>query len=611
MAYIKAAFFILFLGGTFSGWSQSKSSYFEQADSLKLSKNYSAYLVELYAIIDASKRTKKNEVRLKAYTLLLEYYEYVHFNNDSITKYFSRGKALAKRTGSDQYANYFDALWGNYLVQKGEYTRALALFQSLEEDVVKKNYSHLPYYYDFYARLLYYLEDYDMAFGMLKKEAEIFKAQKAHVKIAGVYNNLGILYRCQDQMDSSLYYHNKSQEINVALKDTQNIVKSYNNIGFTYYTFKDVENARKYYEMAYNYDPSKATNSLLINYAELLLTRSEYAKAELFLLTVIDNSSDPVQKKEALTQLVKLKKKGGKFEEALTYMEELSAISQKLMDETKVKEIERLKISYETAKKEQEIKILETTNASQKTIISKNRWLVVVVLIVLALTVVIFFLLLRNKENTNKMNKLKLEQRLFRSQMNPHFIFNVLSNIQTNILKHENDKAVSYLVKFSSLLRFNLERSNFETVLFSEELKAIVNYLDMQKLRMDDQLKYEIDVDSSIDTDDIEIPAMMLQPIVENAIEHGVEKVEHPQIKIAVSDHETFISCVVTDNGPGYSSTIGKKGVLKKSFSTNAIIKRLSYLSKKTEKELVYSIKDVIGEDGAVLGAEATIHLPI
>lgn len=611
MAYIKAAFFILFLGGTFSGWSQSKLSYFEKADSLKLSKNYSAYLGELHAIIDASKRTKKNEVRLHAYTLLLEHYEYVDFNHDSIKKYFSRGKALAQRTGSDQYVNHFDALWGNYLVQKGEYTRALALFQSLEEDVVKNNYPHLPYFYDSYARLLYYLEDYDMAFGMLKKEAEIYKSQQSHVQIAGVYNNLGILYRCQDQMDSSLYYHNESQEINVALKDTQNIVKSYNNIGFTYYTFKDVENARKYYEMAYNYAPGKATNSLLINYAELLLTSSEYAKAERFLLTVVDNSSGPAQEKEALTQLVKLKKKEGKFEEAVAYMEELSAISQKLMDETKVKEIERLKISYETAKKEQEIKTLETTNASQKTIITKNRWLVVVVLIVLALAVVIFFLLLRNKENTNKMSKLMLEQRLFRSQMNPHFIFNVLSNIQTNILKHENDKAVSYLVKFSSLLRFNLERSNFETVLFSEELKAIVNYLDMQKLRMDDQLKYEIDVESSIDTDDIEIPAMMLQPIVENAIEHGVEKVEHPQIKIAVSDHETFISCVITDNGPGYSSTIEKKRTLKKSFATNAIIKRLSYLSKKTEKELVYSIKDVIGEDGAVLGAEATIHLPI
>ena len=175
----------------------------------------------------------------------------------------------------------------------------------------------------------------------------------------------------------------------------RNIVKSYNNIGFTYYTFKDVENARKYYEMAYNYAPGKATNSLLINYAELLLTSSEYAKAERFLLTVVDNSSGPAQEKEALTQLVKLKKKEGKFEEAVTYMEELSAISQKLMDETKVKEIERLKISYETAKKEQEIKTLETTNASQKTIITKNRWLVVVVLIVLALAVVIFFLLLR------------------------------------------------------------------------------------------------------------------------------------------------------------------------------------------------------------------------
>lgn len=131
---------------------------------------------------------------------------------------------------------------------------------------------------------------------------------------------------------------------------------------------------------------------------------------------------------------------------------------------------------------------------------------------------VIFYQKLKNAKT--KTQNAVIEQKLLRSQMTPHFIFNSLSVLQGMILNKEDKKSVSYLSKFSKLLRITLENSRDKTVLLSQELKAVQNYLTLQNLE-NDVYQSTLLVEETIDIPMFEVPPMLIQPFVENAIEHA------------------------------------------------------------------------------------------
>ena len=144
-------------------------------------------------------------------------------------------------------------------------------------------------------------------------------------------------------------------------------------------------------------------------------------------------------------------------------------------------------------------------------------------LVSILLGAIIFYQKYRNVKSKNK--NIVTEQKLLRSQMTPHFIFNSLSVLQGMILNNEDKKAVSYLSKFSKLLRITLENSRDKTVLLSEEITAVENYLALQNLENEAYL-YNINVDLTIDTTSFKIPPMLIQPFIENAIEHAFTSAE-------------------------------------------------------------------------------------
>ncbi|CAL2091405.1 Y_Y_Y domain-containing protein [Tenacibaculum sp. 190524A02b] len=172
----------------------------------------------------------------------------------------------------------------------------------------------------------------------------------------------------------------------------------------------------------------------------------------------------------------------------------------------------------------------------------------------------------------------KLES--LQSQMNPHFIFNALNSIQNLVLKENKYEAYDYLTKFSMLIRENLNMSRKSFVNFEEELKLIIKYLDLEKLRFKNEFTYEIKGSSEIG--DIKIPTMIIQPYIENAIKHGLLHKNEGEKKIAITflQKETLV-CIIQDNGVGIE--IAKKikeksSVKRESFSTKAIQDRMLIL---------------------------------
>lgn len=502
-------------------------------------------------------------------------------------------------------------MWGTFLINTGKYKEGLLIFQQICPTVEENNYPYLPHLYDSYARLYYNLNDFEKAYSYLKKEATIFKEQGNLANTAATYNNIGVLYISQMRIDSAIIYHNLAQDINFELNDTINIVRSYNNLGRAFYKMGKLNKADSLFTLALDYDRSRINVGLMVNYANVLIAQDQLDKAEEFLTNAIDRNPVKHTQKSAYEELVVIKKKQGKYKEALEISEKLREISTELLDETKIKELERLTVEFESTQKEKEIANLQVLNNNQKLLISKNRLLAIVSVAFLLLIILVFLLFYRNKIFQSKLNQLTMEQKLLRSKMNPHFIFNSLSNIQSNILQGENQTAIKYLVKFSKLLRYNLEQSTHDAVKFSDEMRSIVDYLDMQNLRLGDKLTYHVDMDEDLEQEEVFIPGMMIQPIVENSLEHGLEGQPHPEIWIKIKDKDDHIFITIEDNGVGLSATMDKRNPDKKSHASEILNRRLNLLAKELDLDLYYTLKDRINTNGETMGAIATLVIPI
>lgn len=150
----------------------------------------------------------------------------------------------------------------------------------------------------------------------------------------------------------------------------------------------------------------------------------------------------------------------------------------------------------------------------------------------------------------------EMEMRALRSQMNPHFIFNSLNSIRYQIMKKDYDQAVSYLTRFSKLLRYILQNSREHVVTLGEEIQMNELYVQLESLRFSQGFEFLLQIPDNIDTSDILVPPMLLQPYVENAVKHGLipSRKAVKKLCIRVSESESGYQIVIEDNGVGRAS---------------------------------------------------------
>lgn len=177
--------------------------------------------------------------------------------------------------------------------------------------------------------------------------------------------------------------------------------------------------------------------------------------------------------------------------------------------------------------------------------------------------IVVLFALRRQKRKTaeaqSKKDKLALELKAIHSQLNPHFIFNALSSIQGLINNNNIAGANNYLSKFGSLMRASLTGSEKDITSLDKEITMLETYLSLEQLRFG--FSYTVDVDKAINASSTDIPALLLQPLVENAVKHGVATLESQgEIKLNFSKQDNDMIVTITDNGGGIQSTESSSG---------------------------------------------------
>jgi two-component sensor histidine kinase len=214
--------------------------------------------------------------------------------------------------------------------------------------------------------------------------------------------------------------------------------------------------------------------------------------------------------------------------------------------------------------------------------------------------------ILRRRETEHQI--VLLEQKSLQSMMNPHFIFNALGSIQKYLLQNQADAAGLFLSQFAKLIRQNISAIKAGMTGLDEEIDRLKNYLDLEQLRMQNKFDYQLTIDHDVNEDEIMIPSMILQPIVENAIWHGVAAIEGQGL-ITISFHlhdANALKVIIRDNGPGIKKTTDPNSADDKHLGLGMELtrKRLAYLGRRQQ------VKTAILITEANPGAQVLLIIP-
>jgi sensor histidine kinase YesM len=201
------------------------------------------------------------------------------------------------------------------------------------------------------------------------------------------------------------------------------------------------------------------------------------------------------------------------------------------------------------------------------------------------------------------------------TQMNPHFIFNSLNGIKGMILENEQLKASRYLTRFAQMIRITLNQSKEVFTTLYENLEHLESYLVMEKLRFDDSFTYRVIVDEWIDKEETLVPTLMIQPLVENAIWHGLMHNEgEKKILIRFSRHKGTISCTIEDNGIGINRSEELKKLHRPSHNSvglNNLRNRIQIMNEKYNIDCSLVISDLSDKNVESSGTCAVLKFKV
>jgi sensor histidine kinase YesM len=351
---------------------------------------------------------------------------------------------------------------------------------------------------------------------------------------------------------------------------------------------------------AHNYRQLQSYN--LQYMAHMYMSVNDLARAEplaLKSLKIAEEIKSPVnirQTSQTLYNIYKLKKD---YPNALKMHERYVTLKDSMFNEETKSNTLKKQFEYETEKKEQENVLLSQKNEIQQLELSRREYFIYGMGSIIVLILIVSFLFIRQSRIISRQKTMKLEQRLLRSQMNPHFIFNSLMAIQSFIYKNEPRESGKYLASFAKLVRAILENSREEYITLSKEIQWLENYLKLQQLRFDNKFDYEIDTAEDLDKDITLLPPMLTQPAIENALEHGLKNIDYKGfIQVEFKKEKNYLVVRVKDNGVGISVSsvaidAGADTDKHTSLSTVITKERLQLLNRRKFRKIMFDIKPV------------------
>lgn len=465
------------------------------------------------------------------------------------------------------------------------------------------------------------LKNYDKAIECYSKSIETFKNSNKEA-VASNLNNIGLAYKDKKNFTSAQKFIEDGLKIYREINNRPGESFSLNNIGDVHLAQKKYKIANQFYEKAKKINLDIGSQLGLchsyLGIAKVSVIEREYdnALSNALKSQQISNKLELIDYQRDVSELfVEIYKNKNQYKKALSSHKKFKELNDSIFNKKNIEKITQLEYEYKykqalDSASIRELKLKKTVQSTSQDLAKSQRnylWAIIGVLLVSILFgAVIFYQKLRNAKS--KTQNAIMEQKLLRSQMTPHFIFNSLSVLQGMILNKEEKKSVHYLSEFSKLLRITLENSRDKMVSLSQELKAIQHYLTLQNLE-NEAYNYTVLVDQNINVPAFEVPPMLIQPFVENAIVHAfINQKENKKIDIRLRYSEDKLICTISDNGVGVNHENGNKRKDKKSLATTITSERLKILSKDINMQGSVMVEDrqIYGEQGTIV----TLDIP-
>lgn len=470
------------------------------------------------------------------YTLTLGVSQMSILNFNEAKLYFQQALENANRIKDNRQKSIAQLNLGVIYLKEKNYKKAISYQNSALQTLTNlKDYDGLGMVYNNLGDIYRETQDYPKALSNYNKSLVYFESIGNQAEIAAVYHSVGIVFYKQGKNQNAINYLNRSADIRSKFGFKGVIYE-------TYRAISEVYEKTGSYKMAYDY---------LRKYADY----SDSAK-------IIESSA------------------------------KIAELNELYRTEQREQFISIQSDSIQRQKQEKQLTSIQLENVELKN--SMQTYFIFGFILVVFLGGIILFYRWNQTNIRQQQQESEMNQTLLRTQMNPHFVFNAMSVIQSYIYENDTKNSSKFLVNFSKLMRLILENSSKEFILLETEIDILDKYLSIQKLRFGERFEYEIDTESIFSLNDVVIPPMLTQPFVENAIEHGRLHLRTDGfIKVRFYHENTMLFIEVTDNGIGRKNAEkNNKGREHKSLAMKITKERIDNLNKKYRAEGFLLVED-------------------
>lgn len=472
------------------------------------------------------------------------------------------------------------------------------------------------------GNLHFEIGEYDKANSYYQLALFNFKSFKNTKEIANAYCNLGAIAEQKKNFTKSLDYYTKSLKENSKIGNVLFDSKLLFNIGYLFHSQAILDSALIYVKKAeairIKVGDKEGLVSAKIELSKIAIDQKKYKIAESHLSEAdkiaIENNMLK-WRAEILELLTTIDLKTGNYKNAYIHQNEMIQISDSLNEIQTANSFAELSATYDAEKREKELELLQQKSQIQHLELGKKNAWIIILMIVITLGAVAIIVSLRINRLRADHKILDLRQKVLLTQMNPHFLFNSLTAIQSFILDKKNEEANNYLSRLASLVRGILENSREEFVSLRTELETLKDYIDLQKLRFENEINYKFELDENIDQDQVLVPPMLAQPFVENALIHGLLR-NNPnaqiQVKISLNKNMDLLRFEIKDNGIGIDEAKkNRQNKNHKSIATSIAIDRVKIYNFKSVKKMKFEIIDLKNTDAKQNGTQVTYTIPL
>jgi len=638
-----------------SGDSIRYSALMFNAEINEIQGNQEEYFKDVLALEPFLGKLNNFEVRFAIYRHLGYYHSYSMEFKKADSYLRSAQKIAKKKRNNAKIAETYNYLALNFMFQNMKdsalvYTdRALQYARrTSKKDVLSETFNTQARIYDYFGQVelsvakniialelaselndLYHLAKYQRELGKSQRsilnldDAEYyFKQSYEYAKMISdrrqmglALSNLGTVYFERKEFQKAIENTRKAIKILTDLNDFNGLGEAHNNLGLVYRTQKVYNLALSNFNQALVFYESTGNKEKIAgvyhNVGTVFQQQKKYSNALNYLqrsIIIREQFGSKNQIFNTYRVMSSVYKDVGKVRESLKYMQlyldymdsnttlqaatKIAELSESYRSEQRDRLIVQQADSIERQKQEKALTFTKLENSNLRN--DFQTYIIVAFLIIIVLAGIIGFYRWNQTKIKQQRKEAEMSQTLLRAQMNPHFVFNAMSVIQSYIYENDTVNSSKFLVNFSRLMRLILENSPKEFIPIETEVEILQKYLETQKLRFEDRFEFSIVVSEEIIEEQVVIPPMITQPFIENSIEHGqLHTIEGGFIHVSFAKVDNMLQILIEDNGVGRKeSELNKKSKDHKSMAMKITKERIDNLNKKYKTEGFLLVED-------------------